>query len=1438
MIIMNQKRNLLFSLNSKYKIKLHSSSMLLAGLCSLTPAAYALSVTSQTPAVNALDQNANSDITIVFDDVMGNSISGKFIVNGSFTGPIDGTFLSTDENITFNPTNDFKPGETVTTTLTTDLQSSVGASLPMPQTSQFTVKVAASSPGNFLDSGQSLGNTNSKDVSLGDVDGDGDLDAVVANDGANKLWLNDGSGIFSDSGQSLGSYNSNSMSLGDVDGDGDLDAMVANNGANKLWLNDGSGIFSDSSQSLGSYNSRSVSLGDVDGDGDLDAMVANYNNQANKLWLNDGSGNFTDSGQSLGDSSSSSVSLGDVDGDGDLDAVVANFGSPNKLWLNDGSGTFIDSGQSLGSSESHSVSLGDVDGDGDLDAMVANYAQANKLWLNDGSGIFTDSGQSLGSSDSYDVLLGDVDGDGDLDAVVANGGQANKLWLNDGSGIFTDSGQSLGNSNSRGISLGDVDGDGDLDAVVANGAQANKVWLNNPPFNEAPINTIPASTQTTNEDTDLVFSTSNSNLISIADPDAEDNSVQVTLTVTDGTVSLSGNGGLTFITGSGTDDANMVFTGTVTDINTALEGMSFTPTADFHGDATIQIEFDDQSSLGALTATDTVTITVNPVNDVPSFTKGADQTVNEDSGAQTISNWATDISAGPSDESSQTLSFTVNNDNNSLFSVQPVIDASGTLSFTPAADATGSAVVTVILNDGTDDSAPQTFNISISDVNEEPSNTVPATQTTNEDIQLVFSSENSNQISITDTDAENNSVQVTLTVSEETGTLTLSGINGLTFITGSGTDDANMVFTGTVTDINTALEGMSFTPTADFHGDATIQIEFDDQSSLGALTATDTVTITVNPVNDIPSFIKGDDQTVFANAGSQNIELWATDISVGPENESSQTSSFIVTNDNNSLFSAQPAIDAEGNLSFTPASAGSATVTVILSDGEDSSEAQSFNITINSVPSTPVVEVTPEPTECTAGANINCTIQNEGTLTDVKIEPEGSIEGGTIEGEIKNEGTLINITLAAGTKVDGGQIQGQIQGNSEAPAVLNNVQVNENTKLSNVIIENNVVLSKDVILIDVQLRGSSVSGGTLEGTIRTSSSATVIKDVSLGENTNIIGGKLAGTITGNKKNPAILQHLKVEEKTNITNAIVADGVDIPKDVKLGSGVRFTKADNIPEGVDLTETLPNITPKIVEVKQPSAVDLLADPIVNGIGLLPKINILPVIVSTTNKVNQNNNTGFLTLHIETIFYAVIPMQVQHGTRKPRAIDAGVRLGFGQTVYFTTEDGIEVIANPAVQDVKLLKDSLEKINLPTVIINNDGNIQIPVTDKLSYFGRPDLAATKVDQETATGFINKENGNVALVFEDEDGQKREQILYPTPANISAIEEFTTEAELTVEGNLKFKLGEQNYEGKLDYAVVHGEAPTDGKLQVTNIDDKQLLIVYPDGLRQILKLN
>ncbi len=114
-------------------------------------------------------------------------------------------------------------------------------------------------------------------------------------------------------------------------------------------------------------------------------------------------------------------------------------------------------------------------------------------------------------------------------------------------------------------------------------------------------------------------------------------------------------------------------------------------------------------------------------NVAPSFVGGSNQIVAEDSGTTTVAGWATGISTGAETESRQVVDFIVNNSNPALFSVQPSIAADGTLTFTPAANASGQAVVTVFLHDnggvglsGVDTSGPQTFLIDISPVNDAP----------------------------------------------------------------------------------------------------------------------------------------------------------------------------------------------------------------------------------------------------------------------------------------------------------------------------------------------------------------------------------------------------------------------------------------------------------------------------------------------------------------------------------------------------------------------------------------------------------------------------------------------------------------------------------------------------------------------------------------------
>jgi hypothetical protein len=145
---------------------------------------------------------------------------------------------------------------------------------------------------------------------------------------------------------------------------------------------------------------------------------------------------------------------------------------------------------------------------------------------------------------------------------------------------------------------------------------------------------------------------------------------------------------------------------------------------------------------------------------------------------------------------------------------------------------------------------------------------------------------------------------------------------------------------------------VAYTPAANANGPDS----FTFRASDGALFSPPaTVAIAVTPVNDAPSFLKGQNQTVAAGAGPQTVANWATSISAGPANESSQTVTFLVTPDLPALFTAAPAISPTGTLTYTPgATAGTATVTVRIKDnggtlngGVDTSAPQSFTITIS-----------------------------------------------------------------------------------------------------------------------------------------------------------------------------------------------------------------------------------------------------------------------------------------------------------------------------------------------------------------------------------------------------------------------------------------------------------------------------------------------------------
>jgi hypothetical protein len=129
------------------------------------------------------------------------------------------------------------------------------------------------------------------------------------------------------------------------------------------------------------------------------------------------------------------------------------------------------------------------------------------------------------------------------------------------------------------------------------------------------------------------------------------------------------------------------------------------------------------------------TTTAPPPNQAPSFTAGGNQSVLEDAGPQSVS-WATSISPGSAGEAAQSVTFTASADTPALFSSQPAVAPNGMLTYTAAADANGTATVTVVAHDnggtangGSDTSAARTFVITVSPVNDAPGFTPGANQT-------------------------------------------------------------------------------------------------------------------------------------------------------------------------------------------------------------------------------------------------------------------------------------------------------------------------------------------------------------------------------------------------------------------------------------------------------------------------------------------------------------------------------------------------------------------------------------------------------------------------------------------------------------------------------------------------------------------------------------
>lgn len=376
--------------------------------------------------------------------------------------------------------------------------------MPLPLIALVVVSVSAAQP--LTDRSAELlplavTNGRTMDAELADLDGDTDLDLVLAAEfGQNAVLYWDG-GRFEYHPMAITPgkrHDTEDIAVADLNGDTrpDIVFVAEDDMTNEFYINIGNGTFDDASVGFPVTGvSNAVLAVDVDADDDLDLLIGN--NGPNFLLLNDGSANFTDaSAERLPQQSdiTQDIEASDLNGDGHLDLVLANEG-PNRVLINDGKGFFADETETRigirAGEETREVAIGDVDGDGDHDLVFANVAWTgsdprDKLLINDGTGKFTESrGFPADEAFSVDADLADVDRDGDLDIVTANiGPGANvpvRIYLNDGSGSFTnatsDFAPPTGLIHGIDVEVADINGDGILDYYIANHVSFDTILL-------------------------------------------------------------------------------------------------------------------------------------------------------------------------------------------------------------------------------------------------------------------------------------------------------------------------------------------------------------------------------------------------------------------------------------------------------------------------------------------------------------------------------------------------------------------------------------------------------------------------------------------------------------------------------------------------------------------------------------------------------------------------------------------------------------------------------------------------------------------------------------------------------------------------------------------------------------------------------------------------
>jgi gliding motility-associated-like protein len=437
-----------------------------------------MNATGNTPANAAFNVNANSNITVTFDQPISSAsiTANSFRVMSNLRGLINGTFSGGGTNtITFNPAIDFLPGEEIEVAVNEKMVSLSGHRLELNHGFDFKVKIstALASP-TFTASPIMAHTTLAWWMDVADMDGDGDMDVVSCADSAFYWHRNDGSGNFN-SIPITTSASPRRVFATDYDYDGNMDVIMQTSGVPLLYLNDGNENFSESQ--LSGLSGAMFEFADVDRDGDADAV-------AGIRWLDRNCDAYSIGALPTLAGTASSTTAGDLDNDGDID-LFRSVTSGSSFLLNDGYVNYTNT--PTGGSLSY-TDLVDLDGDGDLDILGVQPSTAI-VWYDNN---LTTASQNFGArkvvanlaADPKWVVAADFDGDGDLDVAAISRNDDKIVWysnqLNEASANFgVAQNLPLVSDGPILINAADMNGDGKMDLVVLSNIDNELNWFAN-----------------------------------------------------------------------------------------------------------------------------------------------------------------------------------------------------------------------------------------------------------------------------------------------------------------------------------------------------------------------------------------------------------------------------------------------------------------------------------------------------------------------------------------------------------------------------------------------------------------------------------------------------------------------------------------------------------------------------------------------------------------------------------------------------------------------------------------------------------------------------------------------------------------------------------------------------------------------------------------------